>query len=73
MTIDELIAVVKESFDGLERSKLDNVFLTLQGCMEEVMRSDGGNQYKIPHMSKERLRRDEEGEEESMSYKGKRE
>ena len=34
---------------------LNRVFLTLQGCIIEVMKDNGGNWYKIPHMSKERL------------------
>jgi hypothetical protein len=34
---------------------LNRVFLTLQGCMIEVIKDSGGNRYKIPHMNKERL------------------
>jgi hypothetical protein len=33
----------------------NRVFLTLQGCFIEVMKLGGGNDYKIPHMNKERL------------------
>ena len=32
-------------------------FLTLQSCLEEIIVSHGGNEYKIPHMGKERLLR----------------
>lgn len=33
------------------------MFLTLQSCLLEVTKADGGNGYKIPHMGKERLER----------------
>ncbi|KAH0704895.1 hypothetical protein KY289_009971 [Solanum tuberosum] len=35
--------------------RLNNVFWTLQCCMNEVMKDSGGNNYKVPHMNKERL------------------
>ena len=34
---------------------MNKEFLTLQGCMIEVMKDGGGNRYKIPHMNKDRL------------------
>lgn len=40
-----------------DENKLNRVFLTLQSCLLEVMKADGGNGYKIPHMGKERLER----------------
>jgi hypothetical protein len=43
--LDDLIANVT----------LNRVFLTLQGCMIEVMKDGGGNRYKIPHMDKDGL------------------
>ncbi|TBU02476.1 hypothetical protein CWI39_1148p0010, partial [Hamiltosporidium magnivora] len=33
-------------------------FTTLQACMESIMLADGGNGYKIPHLSKGKLRRE---------------
>lgn len=56
-TIDDLIDCVLKSYNALSREKLDNVFLTLQSCMEEIIKDDGGNRYKITHISKEKLRR----------------
>ncbi|TBT99189.1 hypothetical protein CWI36_2064p0020 [Hamiltosporidium magnivora] len=47
-TIDELI----------NSNTLDNVFTTLQACMESIMLADRGNGYKIPHLSKGKLRRE---------------
>ncbi|KAJ1284222.1 hypothetical protein BS78_03G188400 [Paspalum vaginatum] len=54
--MDELIKNVEKEFNDYDPCTLRrSVFLTLQGCMLEVMKSDGGNRYKIPHMSKEKL------------------
>ena len=54
-TIDELVAAVEETFLFLQTKKLNNVFLTLQKVMETIILKDGGNEYKLPHMSKEKL------------------
>lgn len=56
-SIDELIECVQSAFNEQHPDKLDNVFLTLQTCMESTMLEKDGNKYKIPHMSKESLRR----------------
>ncbi|KAK9500810.1 hypothetical protein O3M35_002002 [Rhynocoris fuscipes] len=55
-TIDELINCVQDAFHQLEANTLDNVSTTLQACMESIMLADGGNCYKIPHLSKGKLR-----------------
>jgi hypothetical protein len=53
--LDDLIANVEHEFDNYDPDTLNRVFLTLQGCMIEVMKDGGGNRYKIPHMDKDRL------------------
>lgn len=53
--IDELIQNVHLEFHEHRPEILYRVFLTLQGCMTEVMKARGSNKYKIPHMSKEKL------------------
>lgn len=53
--IDELICCVSNAFNELYPDKLDNVFLTLEQCMEETMLEKGGNEYKLPHIGKARL------------------
>jgi len=53
--LDELIENVQKEFDNYDPAALNRVFLTLQGCMIEVMKDGGGNRYKIPHLSKDRL------------------
>jgi len=53
--MDELIANVINEYENYNPVLLNRVFLTLQGCMIEVMKDNRGNRYKTPHMSKERL------------------
>ncbi|KAL6586047.1 hypothetical protein OROMI_002691 [Orobanche minor] len=55
--IDELVNAVAESFEKMEPSKLNTVFLSLQQCMLEIMKVKGQNNYKLPHMGKDRLER----------------
>ena len=55
LSIDELILAVEKSFDELSSESLNNVFLTLQSCMVEVMKNLGGNNYKVPHIGKHHL------------------
>ncbi|VFR00104.1 unnamed protein product [Cuscuta campestris] len=54
----ELITNVTMSYDQLTAQTLNNVFLTYQEVMGEVLKQKGGNDYKIPHMGKERLARE---------------
>jgi hypothetical protein len=53
--IDELIENVHNEFMAYDPNLLTRVFLTLQSCMVEVMKAEGGNKYSIPHMNKGRL------------------
>jgi hypothetical protein len=57
-TIDELISCVEEAFQKLDRVTLDNVFVTLQKCMECIMLDRGDNSYSLPHLGKAKLRAD---------------
>ena len=50
--------MVEKSFDELESRKLNNIFLTLQTVMGEILLKDGSNDFKIIHMSKAKLERD---------------
>ncbi|XP_057795180.1 uncharacterized protein LOC131011387 [Salvia miltiorrhiza] len=50
--IDTLVEAVKSSFDELSPITLNNVFLSLQGCLTEILKVKGHNTYKIPHMKK---------------------
>jgi hypothetical protein len=56
-TIPELVKAVEDSFVELDRHTHNKVFLTHQQCLEQIILCDGGNNYKLPHMGKERLLR----------------
>ncbi len=53
--IDELVRAVEKAFDEFPSTRLNHVFVTLQLCMIEVMKLNGCNGYKIPHVNKSRL------------------
>ncbi|XP_026404205.1 uncharacterized protein LOC113299398 isoform X2 [Papaver somniferum] len=57
-TVDEFIASVTRAFESFSVEHANNVFITLQSCMKEILRIKGGIHYKIPHMHKWRLIRD---------------
>ncbi|XP_074352653.1 uncharacterized protein LOC141691797 [Apium graveolens] len=56
-TIDELITPVERSFQAYPPRTLNKIFCTLQRCMMEILRVQGSNKYKIPHMKKSILER----------------
>jgi hypothetical protein len=56
-TIPELVKAVEDSFVELDRHTLNKVFLTHQQVLEQIILCGGGNNYKLPHMGKERLLR----------------
>jgi hypothetical protein len=53
--MNDLIANVNNEYEKYDHREIINVFLTLQGCMIEVMKASGGNKYKAPHINKDRL------------------
>ena len=57
-TIDDLLSAVDESFMELTSQSLDDVFLNLQMAMDGTIRCKGGNNYKLRHMSKTKLKRE---------------
>ena len=50
-----MIAKVENDFDECKHETLNNVFLSLQACMEASLGVGGNNNYKFPHMAKARL------------------
>lgn len=52
--IRELMEAVREEFENYEVDKLAKSFLTLQSCLRETMKKQGGNGYDIPHMGKDK-------------------
>jgi hypothetical protein len=51
-----LIAQVLTAFKNFSPIALDNAFLTLQLCMEQIILIHGRNTYKIPHVGKKKMR-----------------
>lgn len=57
-TVEELIHAVEKSFDEYCSRKVNRIFLTLQLCMQEIMKIGGSNKYKISHLKKGVLERE---------------
>jgi hypothetical protein len=55
-TVDELIEQVEQAFHALDPKSIDCNFLTLQSCLDEIVKRHGSNEYKIPHLGKNKLR-----------------
>ena len=55
--LDDLIASVNMAFEFMPHTALRKVFLSLQQCMIESLKCEGGNFYKLPHMGKDKMLR----------------
>ena len=53
----ELVYKVLDCFAEYPHHKINNVFLSLQKCMEQIILSNGGNYYELQHMNKQQLER----------------
>jgi hypothetical protein len=51
------VKAVKDIFKELDKQTLNKVFLTHPQCLETIILCDGGYNYKLLHMGKERLLR----------------
>lgn len=56
-TVEELVKNVQDAFENQEVEKLDNVWLSLQSVMLEIMKCKGHNNYKLQHLHKAAQRR----------------
>ena len=54
---EELIKLVEKAYGEYPMGRLNHVWLTLQSCLNMIIKNDGGNDYKIPHMGKESMER----------------
>ncbi|KAK9726189.1 hypothetical protein RND81_05G196800 [Saponaria officinalis] len=54
-TVDELVNEVMQAFIDYSPSKLNNIFLSLQAVMVEIMKCKGHNNFSLPHMGKGHL------------------
>jgi len=57
-SIDELISAVENAFVEMPHETLSKTFLTLQKVMEESIAIGGCNNYKLPHMHKDKTIKD---------------
>ena len=56
-TVSQLVDAVKQAYDEVSPSTLNYVWLSLMNCMTEILKHGGNNNYKLPHMGKEKLQR----------------
>ncbi|ETV91034.1 hypothetical protein H310_14274 [Aphanomyces invadans] len=56
-TVDDIIEATLSAFECLGVEKLENVFLTFQAVMRLVIQHSGDNQFRLPHLGKDALRR----------------
>ncbi|XP_042051355.1 uncharacterized protein LOC121796606 [Salvia splendens] len=58
-SVDDLLRNVFTSFEELSPQTLNRVFIILQSCLTAILEVHGKNDYKIPHLNKDRLHRTE--------------
>uniref|UniRef100_H3GUF4 Uncharacterized protein n=1 Tax=Phytophthora ramorum TaxID=164328 RepID=H3GUF4_PHYRM len=56
--IAQLVNAVASAYNDIRIETLENVFLSLQAIMMCALACNGGNEYKLPHYNKARLRRE---------------
>jgi len=53
----ELIEMVTMCYNEYPTNKINRIWLTYQSCLNEIIKCNGHNNYKIPHMNKDKLER----------------
>ncbi|XP_021763998.1 uncharacterized protein LOC110728662 [Chenopodium quinoa] len=53
--LDELVEKVIECYNTFKPQVNKYIWVTLQRCMIKILKAQGGNKYKIPHMNKKKL------------------
>jgi hypothetical protein len=56
--VGEIITAVLQAYQDYDLVKINRIWLTLQCCLNEILIHHGNNDYKIPHMHKQRLERE---------------
>ena len=56
-TVCELVDAVNKAYEQVTHSTLNYVWLSLMSCMTEILKNDGNNNYKLPHIGKRKLER----------------
>jgi hypothetical protein len=55
--IEEIVEKVEAADWNYPADRANRIFLTLQGCLQEILKEKGGHHYPIPHMKKAMLER----------------
>jgi len=58
-TLKELIESVEQAYDAYDVKTLAKVYVTLPSVLVEIMKDQDGNTYKLPHMGKDKLIKEE--------------
>ena len=66
-TMEQLRDNVLNAFWGMHPYYLEKVFLSLQLCMIEILKTKGSNNYKLPHMGKNKIFRQQNQLPKSLS------
>ena len=56
--IDDMKSKVGQAFTDYEPRKLEKGWVTLASVLDEVLKCDGDNDFKIPHMGKDKILRE---------------
>jgi hypothetical protein len=54
----DIIKFVNLTYEAYEATKINRIWLTYQACFNSIIDCEGGNEYKIPHMSKDKVLRE---------------
>ena len=54
----DIISMVQKSFDEYEARTLNRIWLSYQQCLNKIIEENGGNEYILGHMGKDKLERE---------------
>ena len=63
---EELMEGVRKAYEAYPRESLDHIWAHLLDCYQEILKCNGGNQYKAPHS---RLRKMGKNEDTAVNLK----
>jgi len=66
-TLDELIEEIKAAFADISRETLEKVFLSHQAVMSEIIKAEGTNEFKLPHLNKDKMKKQNNGQSASLA------
>ncbi len=55
---EELIVAVKHAFDTLPPDVINRAFVSFQGVLEQIILTDGNNNFVLPHMKKRKMEKE---------------